>query len=178
MMFVAAAATLAVAGGVGSAGAYDALAWRALEGGGTAFVSAGGYVLGGTIGQHDAGTLAAAAYALQGGFWIGGAPGWVDVPQVPPLVRPFRFLPTRPNPVLGHSLAAFDLPRASRVTLALFDVSGRAVRRWDLGLLPAGHQEREWSAVDGGGRWLASGVYFLRLDTAREWAVNKVLVLR
>jgi len=41
----------------------------------------------------------------------------------------------RQNLVRSNSRIAVDLPRASRVTLSLFDVSGRAVRKWDLGVL-------------------------------------------
>lgn len=44
-------------------------------GGGTS--SSGGYSLGGTIGQHDAGAMSGGApgdeYTLVGGFWVGGA---------------------------------------------------------------------------------------------------------
>ena len=62
--------------------------------------------------------------------------------------------------------------------LGVYDVSGRAMRRWDYGVLPAGRQERAWNAADGAGRALPNGVYFLRLETERERAVHKVLVLR
>lgn len=158
--------------------AYDPLTWHSLDGGGVAFASAGGYRLGATIGQPDAGTLAAGAFTLRGGFWTGGGALAVDVAELPAATVPFRFLPTRPNPVRSRSVVAFDLPRASRVVLSLFDVSGRAVHRWDYGVLSAGRQERAWSAVDDGGRPLPSGVYFLRLDTDREQGLHRVIVLR
>ncbi len=161
-----------------AAHAYDPLTWRSLDCGGVAFATAGGYRLGATIGQPDAGSLAAGAFTLRGGFWTGGQAPVVGVADGPPPAAPFRFLPTRPNPVRSRSSVAFDLPRASRVVLSLFDVSGRAVHRWDYGVLPAGRQERTWSAVDGGGRPLSSGVYFLRLATEREQGVHRVIVLR
>jgi MFS family permease len=178
MALVALAVMLAGVGVTAPVSAYDPLTWRSIDGGGAAFVSAGSFTLGGTIGQPDAGTLAAGAYSLRGGFWIGGSPGAVGVSETPPRVLSFRLFPTRPNPVRARSRAAFDLPRASRVALSLFDVSGRVAHRWELGLLPAGHQELEWSAVDDRGRSLSNGIYFLRLDTEREQAVNKVLVVR
>jgi hypothetical protein len=161
-----------------NAQAYDALSWRSFDGGGVAFVSSGGYRLGATIGQPDAGSLGAGTFTLRGGFWIGGQANLVGVADSPPVAGAFHFFQTRPNPVRARSRVVFDLPRASRVALSIFDVSGRAVQRWDYGLLPAGRQERTWNAVDGGGRTLPGGVYFLRLDTDRERAVHKVLVLR
>lgn len=158
--------------------AHDPITWRSLDGGGVAFATAGGYRLGATIGQPDAGSLAGGSFTLRGGFWTGGQAPVLDVSDGPQASAPFRFFPTGPNPVRSRSSVAFDLPRASRVELSLFDVSGRAVHRWDYGVLPAGRQERAWSAVDGGGRPLSSGVYFLRLATEREQGVHRVIVLR
>jgi len=170
--------TIAAVGLVPGAHAVDAISRYSFDGGGVAFVSGGGYRLGATIGQPDAGSLAAGAFTLRGGFWIGGQVPMVGVADRPVSEEVFRFFPTRPNPVRARSRVAFDLPRSSRVALSIFDVSGRVVRRWDYGLLPAGHQERVWSSVDDGGRPLPGGVYFLRLDTDREQGVHKVLVLR
>ena len=49
---------------------YDLSSWT-VDGGG-AIVEAGGYRLGGTVGQADAGILMGGGYTLRGGFW-GGA---------------------------------------------------------------------------------------------------------
>ena len=49
-------------------GGYD-LTWSTIDGGGTTFSTGGGYALGGTIGQPDAGLLSGGSYTLAGGFW-------------------------------------------------------------------------------------------------------------
>lgn len=49
-------------------GVYD-LTWSTIDGGGAMFSAGGNYSLGGTIGQHDAGTKSGGAYELTGGFW-------------------------------------------------------------------------------------------------------------
>jgi hypothetical protein len=51
-----------------SDGGYD-LTWSTVDGGGATFSTGGGYTLGGTIGQPDAGAMADGDYALSGGFW-------------------------------------------------------------------------------------------------------------
>ena len=51
-------------------GGYD-LTWNSVDGGGTTFSSGGGYSLGATIGQPDAGAASGGAYSLRGGFWAG-----------------------------------------------------------------------------------------------------------
>ena len=56
----------------GAQGGYD-LSWHTADGGGAMFSTGGGYSLGGTVGQSDAGLLAGGTYTLGGGFWKGGA---------------------------------------------------------------------------------------------------------
>lgn len=55
---------------------YD-LTWNTMDSGGATFASGGGYELGGTLGQPDAGALGG-GYALTGGFWSG-----VRIPALP-----------------------------------------------------------------------------------------------
>ena len=60
------------AGLVGLAqGGYE-LSWWTVDGGGQMYSIGGGYELGGTIGQPDAGVLTGGGYTLGGGFWRGG----------------------------------------------------------------------------------------------------------
>ncbi len=71
---LAALLALGVVSGVSaqSGGGYD-LTWNTIDGGGATFSTGGGYSLGGTVGQPDAGTLSGGPYTLAGGFWGGGA---------------------------------------------------------------------------------------------------------
>ena len=61
------------AGLVGLAQGGHELSWWTVDGGGQMYSLGGGYELGGTIGQPDAGVLAGGGYTLGGGFWRGGA---------------------------------------------------------------------------------------------------------
>jgi len=53
-------------------GGYD-LTWSTIDGGGYTWSEGGGYALGGTVGQPDAGVLSGGDYTLVGGFWCGAA---------------------------------------------------------------------------------------------------------
>ncbi len=64
-----------------SGGGYD-LTWNTVEGGGYTWSEGGGYALGGSAGQPDAGALAGGGYALSGGFWGGMAQYRVYLPLV------------------------------------------------------------------------------------------------
>jgi hypothetical protein len=60
----------AAVAGAQSGGGYS-LVWNTIDGGGAMFSTGGGYSLGGTIGQPDAGLLTGGGYTLGGGFWSG-----------------------------------------------------------------------------------------------------------
>jgi hypothetical protein len=67
-------------------GGYD-LSWWTVDGGGQMYSLGGGYELGGTIGQPDAGVLTGGGYTLGGGFWRGGAAILPPLRVYLPLVR-------------------------------------------------------------------------------------------
>ena len=59
-------------GRVGLAQEGYELSWWTVDGGGQTYSIGGGYEIGGTIGQPDAGVLTGGGYVLGGGFWRGG----------------------------------------------------------------------------------------------------------
>jgi len=64
-----------------SGGGYD-LTWSTVDGGGATWSAGGGYALGGTVGQPDAGVLSGGGYTLAGGFWGGAARYGIYLPLV------------------------------------------------------------------------------------------------
>ena len=59
----------------------------------------------------------------------------------------------------------YDLPKAERVSLRIYDIAGRLVRilanhEW----VEAGRREVIWQGRDQAGRYVATGVYFYRLE--------------
>jgi hypothetical protein len=78
-----------------------------------------------------------------------------------------------PNPFNSETRIRFDLPRASRVRLAVYDITGRQAAELESGVLPAGHHERMFS-----GRSLPSGVYFCRLEYDGRSATRKMVLLK
>jgi hypothetical protein len=67
------------------------------------------------------------------------------------------------------------------VDLRIFDVRGRLVRTVvgpDSGVLDPGIHTFMWDGKDGGGRRVASGVYFFKLDAGGQTAARKVVLLK
>ncbi len=96
------------------------------------------------------------------------------VPSVAFLARP------EPNPTASGAATriAFGVPAAAaglRVRLELLDVRGRAVRTLVDGALPPGRHARVWDGLDGDGRRVAAGVYFVRLGVGEMTGSEKVI---
>ncbi len=83
-----------------------------------------------------------------------------------------------PNPLRGQSALRLALPRAARVSLAVFDQQGRCVRTLVDGPLPAGERSIAWDGRDGGGRAVPSALYFVRLAAEGRTLVSRLAVVR
>lgn len=70
-----------------------------------------------------------------------------------------------PNPFNPSTTIAFALPKASFVTLKIYDLLGKEVATLVADKLPAGKHQRVWEA-----KGLASGVYLYRLEAALRQA--------
>lgn len=78
--------------------------------------------------------------------------------------RVLRVFPGEPNPFRETTRIRFDLPRAGRVAVAVYDASGRLVRSLiDGRMLPGGRHEVAWDGRTATGRQTAAGVYLVRL---------------
>jgi hypothetical protein len=103
----------------------------------------------------------------------------VDVVAPPASPVALSLAPAAPNPFRAATELRFSLPRSERVSLEIFDVTGRRVARPVAGeLLPAGPHGVLWDGRDAAGRAVASGVYFLRLSAGRELRTAKLLRVR
>ena len=72
-------------------------------------------------------------------------------------------LAVAPSPSAGPTRLSFTLAQGSHVSLALYDVQGRAVRTLVDEALPAAPVTRTWDGTNEDGRAMAPGRYFARL---------------
>jgi hypothetical protein len=77
-------------------------------------------------------------------------------------------LPNVPNPFNPSTTIVFQLSETSAVNLRVYDAAGTLVRTLVRGdVCPVGRHTRRWDGTDDGGRPVAAGVYFCRLDAGR-----------
>ena len=73
----------------------------------------------------------------------------------------------------------YDLPRTERVTLRIFDVTGRLVRTLtDRALRQPGRHAVAWDGTNGAGNEVASGMYYYRLDAGELSQTRSMTLLR
>jgi hypothetical protein len=88
-------------------------------------------------------------------------------------------LASSPNPSAGRVTTRFVLPGDEpRVTLAVYDLSGRRVRQLLDGPRGAGAHQVEWDGLDDNGTRPAAGLFFLRLQARDAVITDKLMMLR
>lgn len=83
-----------------------------------------------------------------------------------------------PNPLTTRSEIAFDVERAGRVDVQVFDVAGRRVRRFGSSMVGAGPARLSWDGCDDGGRSLPAGVYFVKVRSGQTTSTARLALVR
>jgi hypothetical protein len=105
-----------------------------------------------------------------------------DVTSVPvsPVGKPgnvFASLrPVMPNPVVKGARFSFDLFRSGRVTLRVYDVTGRRVATVLDGALEAGTHNIAWDGRGDDGTRLRSGIYLYELSLGGQRAARRLVL--
>jgi hypothetical protein len=154
-----------------------------VDGGGTGFVAVGSFIVGGTIGQPDAGLLSGTGFSIAGGFWIPGAPSPVGVggegdPDAGTAPLVLAIYPASPNPLRTFTRIVFELPDERMGQIQVFDVRGALRRTLASGRFAPGRHLFEWDGLDSGGRRVGAGLYLVRVRLGALERSQKLVVLR
>ncbi|MFQ5500560.1 MAG: T9SS type A sorting domain-containing protein, partial [Candidatus Zixiibacteriota bacterium] len=82
-----------------------------------------------------------------------------------------------PNPFNPSTSISFDLPMATSWEMQVFGITGQLVHSFS-GYGEAGEVVLEWNGTDQGGRSVASGIYFYRLNAADFTQTKKMVLLK
>ena len=72
----------------------------------------------------------------------------------------------------------YELPRAQRVELVIYNLLGQHVRSLVSATRPPGRHRAVWRGENDAGDTVTSGVYFAALATAQGTRVRRLLLLR
>ncbi len=103
----------------------------------------------------------------------------VGTPEQPTPTNPNIWVRNFPNPFNPQTTIRFSLPFREEVSLVIFDVKGRLVRRL---IAPerrdAGLYNEVWNGTDDAGQRVGSGVYFYRLQVGADVFGDKAVLLK
>ncbi len=106
-------------------------------------------------------------------------PGSVGAPELSVAPAPPALWNLGMNPASDFSRFGFSLSREGMARLDVYDLSGRRVRSLvSTDRHAPGRFESSWDLRDEGGRTVAPGVYFVRLESLQGDARSRVVVLR
>jgi hypothetical protein len=112
--------------------------------------------------------------------WSNTGVGVEEAEPAPPRVTSLG--PVAPNPFMRRLSGALDIPFAlpdrRRVTVTVYDASGRAVARLADQVFESGRHRVTWDGSGIDTRRIASGVYFLRMTAGAELYTTKITLLR
>ncbi|UCG61390.1 MAG: T9SS type A sorting domain-containing protein [Candidatus Zixiibacteriota bacterium] len=83
-----------------------------------------------------------------------------------------------PNPFNPTTEILFDVPRRSRVTIAIFNVMGQKVRDLVDEELPAGSYQRSWDGTNNFGESVSTGIYLCRMEAGLFVQSRKMVLVK
>ena len=90
----------------------------------------------------------------------------------------FHLYPNYPNPFNSRTVIKYDLPYPERAHLSIVDVSGKKVTTLINEDIPAGFHHFNWKGVNDYGVPVASGIYFIQLETPTFSSSRKMLLVK
>lgn len=83
-----------------------------------------------------------------------------------------------PNPFNPATTIPYTIERESDVTMTVYDMAGREIRKVAEGQKTTGSYTAVWNGTDGQGFQVPSGVYLVRLQAGKEIQTKKMILTR
>jgi N-acetylmuramoyl-L-alanine amidase len=97
--------------------------------------------------------------------------------KLPPAPIEFRLAQNFPNPFNPETEIRFEMPHRAPVKIAIVDQMGRLVRVLVDDVLPVGEHRSYWNGRDDHGNIVASGIYFVKMNSEKFSAVRKLVLV-
>ncbi|MDZ4183199.1 MAG: choice-of-anchor J domain-containing protein [Candidatus Cloacimonadaceae bacterium] len=108
--------------------------------------------------------------------WYGIGPVDNSDPAIPTVVTGIDRV--FPNPFNPRTTISFNLPGIEDVSLAVYNIKGQKVKQLVQETRLAGNHRVIWDGTDLSGKTVASGVYYIKLDTASLTQTRKITLIK
>ncbi|HFD04930.1 MAG TPA: T9SS type A sorting domain-containing protein, partial [Firmicutes bacterium] len=85
---------------------------------------------------------------------------------------------TKKNPFTDNTAIEFALPNKAKVTLSIYDISGKKVNTLVDREYNSGRYTMKWNGEDSNGKKLPGGFYFARIKAGNKSMITKIVKLR
>jgi len=110
--------------------------------------------------------------------FLDAEPGQTAVEGAEEVPRRFALHPSFPNPFNIQTAIRFELPHTAHVELVVCDALGQPVRWLVNETLETGYHQRLWDGRDEGGKPVASGIYFYRVQAGKFAGTGRMALLQ
>jgi hypothetical protein len=126
---------------------------------------AGGYFGGSSLADHE--------------VFHTGLTGIEENPFKQAGVQQFGFAPNMPNPVSGYTSIQYSTTRAGKVSLKIYDGSGRLIKTLVNRVNEiAGTKTVYWNGTDDHDQAVSNGVYFVQLEAENKTDTHKLILVK
>jgi len=110
-----------------------------------------------------------------GNFTISNITGIPSISTTPP--KDHIILRNYPNPFNPSTVIYFELPKAEKIEIKIYDILGRVVRLLHSSYHMVGTYQIIWDGRNNFGAGVSAGIYFCRLKTDDQFKVHKMVLL-
>jgi hypothetical protein len=111
-------------------------------------------------------------------LWLAPGVTGIDGEPLAELPQVTRLTGAAPNPFNPSTTIGFELERAGRCRLAVYDLQGRLVRVLLDEQRSAGTGSVTWDGLDGSGSRMSSGLYLVRLEGGGKTDLLKLTLVK
>lgn len=83
-----------------------------------------------------------------------------------------------PNPFNPETTINFNMPADGKVSVKIYNAKGQLVKTLFNGNLEKGSREVVWNGVNDKGQTVGSGLYFYKVETAKQSIMNKMILMK
>jgi len=103
---------------------------------------------------------------------------WMGVEEQAPTNQNNNIVTVYPNPFANNITIGYQIANPTKVTLVIYDISGREVKSLVDENANKGYYKITWNGRDNADRFVTNGVYFLKLKTDQENRITKLILTK
>ncbi len=155
--------------------------WNVFSNGG-GVISSSNYQSQVTVVQSAIGKIASSDMLGFIGFWLPVTPTAILEPKTEEVFNPNQLITklynAKPNPFRNLTTICYSLSNETKVSLNIYDVSGRLVKTLVKGKQEPGFYSVNWNSKNNRDQSISEGVYFYQLQTPTYIATKKLIVIQ